>query len=487
MRRLWVQLSVAFGLVTLVGVLIVALLANRQVSGDFRQFLAQSQLQDSPLVTELAAYYGAHAGWDGVTEVFRTLPGGGGAGRGLRRGAPTFVLADAGGQIVYDGVGNQPTQIAEQELAAAVPIRWQDRTVGYLLVRGGPAQSDLPMAAQRYLAQVNVALLQAGVLAGLLGLALGLLIARSLAAPLGRLAAAARQMAQGKLDARVPIGGATEVADVAHAFNEMATSLQSAEQQRQTLIADIAHELRTPLTVIQGNLRAILDDVYPLDKAEIATIYDETVMLGRLVGDLRELAQAEAGQLNLAPEPTEVAPLVEAAVAPFAAQAAAQEVALAVDVAPELLPIQADPDRVRQVLHNLLANALRHTPAGGTITLCARTEVQELRTESSEHHARTEVRGLRTEFPERQASVLCPQSSVLITVEDTGAGIATDDLPHVFDRFWRADRSRSREQGGSGLGLAIARQLVEAQGGQIGVESTVGRGSRFWFTLPAAA
>jgi two-component system OmpR family sensor kinase/two-component system sensor histidine kinase BaeS len=469
MRRLWVQLTLAFGLVTVAGVLVVALLANRQVSGDFRQFLAQSQLQGSPLLAELAEYYGAHSAWDGVADVFGTMPSGAEGGRGMRRGAPTFVLADAGGQVVYDGAGDQPSRIATQDLDTAAPIRWQNRTVGYLLVRGGPGQSDLPMAAQRYLAQVNMALLQAGLLAGVLGLALGLLIARNLAAPLGRLAAAARQMARGRLDARVPIAGATEVADVARAFNEMATNLQSAEQQRQNMIADIAHELRTPLTVVQGNLRAILDDVYPLDKAEVATIYDETLMLSRLIGDLRELAQAEAGQLNLAPHPTDIAALVAAAVAPFAAQAAEREVALTVDVPRDLPPMQADPDRVRQVLHNLLANALRHTPAGGTITL----------------RARTEVRGLRTESPEHQASALSPQSSVLITVVDTGAGIDAGDLPYVFDRFWRADRSRSRDQGGSGLGLAIAKQLVEAQGGQIGVESTIGHGSRFWFTLPA--
>lgn len=207
------------------GVLSVALLANQQVSGDFRQFLAQNQLQDSPLITQLSAYYATHGDWDGVADVFRTLPTGAGAGRGMRRGAPAFVLADAGGRVVYDGSGNQLIQIAPQELAAAAAIRWHDRTVGYLLVRGASGQSDLPMAAQRYLAQVNATLIQAGLLAGLLGLLLGVLIARGLAAPLGRLASAARQMAQGKLDERVPIVGAAEVADVARAFNEMAASL----------------------------------------------------------------------------------------------------------------------------------------------------------------------------------------------------------------------------------------------------------------------
>jgi two-component system OmpR family sensor kinase/two-component system sensor histidine kinase BaeS len=468
MKRLWVQLTLAFGLVTLVGVLVVALLANRQVSGDFRQFLAQSQLQGSPLITELAEYYGAHGDWAGVAEVFGTLPGGAGAGRGMRRGAPTVVLADMSGQVVYDGAGNQLTRLAAQDLDAAVPIRWQDRTVGYLLMRGGPGQSELPMAAQHYLAQVNVALLQAGLLAGGLGVVLGVVIARGLAAPLGRLAAAARQMAQGKLEARVPIAGATEVADVARAFNEMAMSLQAAEQLRRSMVADIAHELRTPLTVIQGNLRAILDDVYALDKAEVATIYDETVMLSRLVGDLRELAQAEAGQLNLVPQPTDVAPLVEAAMGPFAAQAAAQQVVLSVDVPRDLPPMQTDPDRVRQVLHNLLANALRYTPAGGSITLSATLET-------------------KAESQKLKADGNAAASFVVVEVRDTGAGIAAGDLPHVFDRFWRADRARSRDQGGSGLGLAIARQLVEAQGGQIGVESAPGHGSRFWFRMPAAA
>jgi two-component system OmpR family sensor kinase/two-component system sensor histidine kinase BaeS len=468
MNKLWIQLTLAFSLVTVLGVAIVALLANRQVSADFRSFVAQSQVQASPIVAELSDYYAAHTSWEGVDRLLSDFAG---ARHGMMgRGGPAIILADAAGQVVYTSAAGQiGARLAQPDLTAATPISANGQIVGFLLVRAGSGGA-MPMAGQQFLTQVNWALLQAGLLAGGFGVVLGVVIARGLAAPLSRLSAAARQVAHGQLDQRVPVAGAAEIADAAHAFNEMAASLQQAERLRQNLIADIAHELRTPLTVIQGNLRAILDDVYPLDKAEVATIYDETVMLSRLIGDLRELAQAEAGQLNLAPQPTEVAPLVEAVVAPFAAQAAEQKVALIVDVTPELPPIQADPDRVRQVLHNLLANALRHTPAGGTITLCARSE----------------VRGLSAESPDRQASVLSSQPSVLITVVDTGAGIAAADLPHVFDRFWRASRSRSRDQGGSGLGLAIARQLVEAQGGQIGVESTVGRGSRFWFTVPAA-
>jgi two-component system, OmpR family, sensor kinase len=233
------------------------------------------------------------------------------------------------------------------------------------------------------------------------------------------------------------------------------------------MIADIAHELRTPLTVIQGNLRAILDDVYPLEKAEIATIYDETVMLSRLVGDRRELAQAEASQLTLGIQPLEVAPLMAGALAPFEATAAEQGVPLVADLSDQLPPVLADPDRVQQVLHNLVANALRYTPAGGTITVTAALETTD-------------------DNASAKAFVLGRSSFVTFTVGDTGQGIAAADLPHVFERFWHTDRSRSRDQGGSGLGLAIAKQLIEAHGGQIGVASRIGVGSQFWFRLLAA-
>lgn len=468
MNKLWIQLTLAFSLVTMTGVAIVALLSNHQVSADFRSFVAQSQVQDSPIVTALSDYYAAHGSWDGVEHVLRDFAG---ARHGMMgQGGPTMILADAAGMVVSSEAQSQiGARLAQPDLVAATPISAHGQVAGYLLVRAGSGGA-MSMAGQQFLAQVNGALLQAGLLAGSLGVVLGVVIARGLAAPLSRLSAAARQIARGKLDERVPIAGAAEIADTARAFNEMADGLQQAEQLRQHMIADIAHELRTPLTVIQGNLRAILDDVYPLEKAEIATIYDETVMLSRLVGDLRELAQAEAGRLALDIQPVEAAPLVRSAIAPFEAAAAEQRVTLVADLPDPLPRVLADSDRVRQVLHNLVANALRYTPTGGTITL----------------RARTEVRGLRTEPVEHQAALRSSQAAVLFTVENTGQGIAVADLPHVFERFWRADRARARDQGGSGLGLAIAKQLIEAHGGQIGVASQMGAGSQFWFRLPAA-
>ncbi|MEW5719540.1 MAG: HAMP domain-containing sensor histidine kinase, partial [Chloroflexota bacterium] len=204
--------------------------------------------------------------------------------------------------------------------------------------------------------------------------------------------------------------------------------------------------------VLQGNLSAMLDEVYPLERSEIATLYDETRLLSRLVDDLRELALADAGRLTINAQTVNVAEILRAALANFSVAADAQNVQIVLEQSEEL-SARADPDRLAQILRNLIANALRHTPEGGKISI--------------------------------QSTVNSQQSGfVTISVSDTGEGIAADDLPHVFERFYRADKSRTRASGNTGLGLAIAKAWVEAMGGKIGVESELGRGSRFWFTLP---
>ena len=454
MKKLWVRLTLAFGLVTVAAVMIAALLANYQVGENFRRFMIHGQVM-STTVPMLADYYAQNESWQGVETLFQTLHGqGAGSGRGMRYGAPKLVLADADGRVVFDESGSRSIdQFSRTELAEAMPVESNSQTVGYLLTTG-QSQFELTGAAQTFLNGVNRSLLQAALIAAILGMLIGLVVARGLSAPLVRLAAAARRVAQGQLDERVSVQGAEELTDLAGAFNEMAANLHQAETLRRNLVADIAHELRTPLSIIQGNLQAILDDVYPLDKAEIADIFDETIMLNRLIGDLRELAQAEAGQLQLHCQATDLLPLIKAVVDIFGEPAREKEIMLQTALSSSLPPLQADADRLRQVLHNLLGNAVRHTPAGGTVTVT------------------TTLAG--------------DGKAVQVFVTDTGPGIAAEDLPHVFDRFWRADKSRAREYGGSGLGLAIARQLVEAHGGQIGVNSPAssGAGSQFWFTLP---
>jgi two-component system OmpR family sensor kinase/two-component system sensor histidine kinase BaeS len=271
-------------------------------------------------------------------------------------------------------------------------------------------------------------------------------------------AAAARAVAAGDLAQQVETGGSIEIAQVGQAFNEMTTALQEAEVLRKNMVADVAHELRTPLSVLQGNLWAVLNDTYPLEKIEIARLYDETRLLSRLVEDLHDLALADAGQLQLDVQPTDVGQLIRHTVDNFALAAEAKEVTLTAQLPDEARLIHVDPDRVAQVLRNLLVNALRHTPPGGAVTVEA----------------------------------VAQNGMVEITVADTGEDIAPEHIAHVFERFWRADPARSRSENdgkarlgsGTGLGLAVAQSLVEAQGGRIWVESTLGEGTTFRFTLP---
>lgn len=297
---------------------------------------------------------------------------------------------------------------------------------------------------------VQAILVGSTVVIAVLIVGVGVLLSRSLSAPLNQLAVAANRFAARDWKQRVPVRGAREIQQVATAFNQMADELQQQETLRRNLMADIAHELRTPLTVMQGNLSAMLDEMYPLDRAEIATLYDETRLLARLVDDLRELALADAGRLPLKITHVNLNEIIASIVANFSVAADAQNVRVARELPPTLTAVRADGDRVAQVLRNFLVNALRHTPEGGSITLGA--EPQE--------------------------------KFVRVFVRDTGEGIAPQDVPHVFERFYRGDKSRARATGGTGLGLAIAKAWIEGMGGKIGVNTAIGNGSEFWFTLP---
>ncbi len=457
MNKLSVQLILAFVLVTLVTVSTVALLANLSAATQFRYYLdRRDELEQSEWYGWLVAYYESTGSWDGVRNLIRPP-----AGFRARNWFMPFILADTQGVIIFDARG-QPLNpiLSPQERERAVPVVVDGRTVGLVVSLGPEHRPDQMMfraIEQAFMDRMNQFLLLAGLLACGMGILLGLAFSRQLTAPLARLTAAAYRIAQGDLSQRVPETGSAEVAELGRAFNRMAADLAEAERLRRNMVADVAHELRTPLSVIQGNLRAILDDVYPLDQAEIASLYDETRILSRLVDDLHELALVEAGQLPLYVQPIAPADVIQTTADNMAVVAEAGEVRLIVDLPNDLPLVRADPDRLAQVLRNLVTNAVRHTPAGGQITVSARVSPAE-------------------------------PGFVQITVTDTGEGIAPEDLPHVFDRFWRADRSRSRDMvgAGAGLGLTIARQLVEAHGGRIEAASAPGQGSRFTFTLPVA-
>jgi two-component system, OmpR family, sensor kinase len=470
MNRLWVQLTLVFGLVVLVAVGAIGFLINRTTDVEFRQYITRSDMQASGSgVQQLVDYYLQNGSWDGVGDL---LSGGIHAvgpmgmpalssGIGPRIGLEQHVdiqLADSRGEVVFDSAHQaegKRLSSRDRESAAAITRPDDGSVIGYLLLSISGPSGRLGSLEQAFLYRIRRVLFIGGALAVGLVVIVGALLSRSLTAPLQRLAAAARAVAGGHLGQKVRVEGSAEVAEVGRAFNEMTSALETAETQRKSLVADVAHELRTPLTVLQGNLRAILDGVYPLDQSEIACLYDETLLLGRLVEDLRELALADAGRLRLELRPTDASRVIRDTLDKMALAAQDRQVTVTAQL-PESLPtVLADPDRVAQVLRNLLLNALEHTPAGGAVTVAA-------------HPAGTALE---------------------VSVADTGVGIAPEHLPHVFERFWRADPSRTRGDrlaGGTGIGLSVAQSLVAAQGGRVWVESTLGKGTVFHFTLPTA-
>lgn len=289
----------------------------------------------------------------------------------------------------------------------------------------------------------------AGFVVGLAGL---LLLARLLlrvTTPVGELMEALGRIEAGDYAARAVERGPAEVRALIRAFNAMAERLQLNETQRRNLLADVTHELRTPLSVIQGNLEGLVDGVYPPDETHLAAILEDTRVLARLIDDLRTLALAESGALQLHREPSDLGVLVDETAASFRAQSEAAGVELSVFVAEDIPLLEIDPVRIREVLANLMANALRYTPAGGRVSVSGRLDQAE--------------------------------QQVIITVSDTGTGISPESLPHIFDRFYK-----SGDSSGSGLGLAIARNLVVAHGGEIVAQSKNGPvpGTSIRFSLP---
>ncbi|QTE31032.1 sensor histidine kinase [Pengzhenrongella sicca] len=309
--------------------------------------------------------------------------------------------------------------------------------------RAAPAHLDLSRANQ-----LKIAALAAVVLLVAVGATAA--AAHRMIRPLRALTLAAQRMTRGDSDARVQTRGRDEIAELGAAFNEMSAGREHMEEQRKALISDIAHELRSPLTNIRGWLEATEDGLAERTPELDRALLEEAIQLQRIVDDLQDLAMSDAGELRMHPQAMEVAPVLAQIRTAYSAQAAARGISLTTST-PDGLTLEADPVRIRQAIENLVTNALRHTPDGGTVTVTAQGE----------------------------------PGCVVVDVVDTGSGIEAADLPHLFDRFWRADRSRSRGSGGSGLGLAIANNLVHAHGGTLTAVSTVGLGSTFTLRLPA--
>ena len=305
-------------------------------------------------------------------------------------------------------------------------------------------------AGMDFLNNLRQTLWIAGIAGVVMAIFLGALFTRQIVSPLGKVTAAAKRVAQGALDQKVDIGGSGELNELGKSFNTMAATLAHDQEVRRSMVADIAHELRTPLTILQGNLEAMLDGLLPPDAENLASLHQETLLLTRLVDDLRTLSLAEAGHLEFKPKPTGLKELSAQVIDNFRPQFSVKNIAVALESPDNLPEAWVDPERIAQVLRNLLSNAMHYTPEGGSIRVLLNSAAD----------------------------------GITVSVVDTGIGIPPDDLPHVFDRFYRVDRSRTRSTGGSGLGLAIVKQLVEAQGGKVWAESIFGKGSTFSFQVP---
>jgi signal transduction histidine kinase len=359
--------------------------------------------------------------------------------------------------VVVAGEGYQVgQQLAASDLARGHVLEYDGKVVGTLIpVPNAPGYGGA--AGLAFLTRINRALLLGAGGAAAAALLIGVLLARALTQPLKALTRASHAIADGDLEQQVRVRSGDEIGELSAAFNRMSADLAQASHLRRQMTADIAHDLRTPLTMILAHSEALRDGVLPPTPETYTLIHDEALRLSRLVEDLRTLSLADAGELSLARRPTSPEALLAQAVAAQAVRAQQQQVQVEIESPAGLPAIQADPDRMVQVLGNLLDNALRYMPAGGQLD------------------CQVALDGSSAERP------------VVFRIGDSGPGIAPQDLPHVFERFYRADKARQRDASGSGLGLAIARSIVEAHGGRIWVESELGQGAQFFVAMPRLA
>jgi two-component system sensor histidine kinase BaeS len=451
MRSLALRFTLVVLLVSLIGATLMAFFVWHNTQNRFGQFVVDRDRFS--FVNILAQYYQANGSWTGVETVFSQqgvlVPE---TGQDSHHAA--LALVDATGQVVFSQGDSQAIEQSVQlERGRGVPIRVDGDVVGWLRFVPRSSQNPPPDSPEAsFLADTTRAILYSALGATIIALLLGVLFARSLTRPIRELTFATRALAKGELGQQVTVRTRDELGELAASFNQMSSDLARASELRRQLMADIAHELRTPLSLILGYTESLSDGKLPPSQETFDIMHDETQHLSRLVDDLRTLSLADAGELPLTPQPLDVPALLERVVSAHLPEAQRRGISLRVEPSPTLPAVEADPGRMAQVLENLVSNALSYTPEGGEITLSAQADT----------------------------------GVVKLRVQDNGVGIAPEDLPLVFDRFYRADRSHQRNGTESGLGLAIAKSIVEAHGGSISVESTLGEGTAFTITLPSA-
>jgi signal transduction histidine kinase len=449
MRSLAVKLTLAFLFVGLIGAVLVAVIVRQRTQAEFDRFI-QSR-NGTALAERLADYYQEYGSWEGVERVLRPdQPGGVGPGQGYFAQGLTFVLIGRDGKVIIGGrVENIGRPIPKSDLKDATAIEVNGEIVGWVLPRSSPFPSGIVSPEMAFLRNVNLAALLSALAAAGVALVLGGFLAYTLTRSLRELTVATQKVAEGDLGFQVQVRSKDELGELATSFNQMSADLAHANQLRRQMTADIAHDLRSPLSVILGYTEALNDSKLEGTPEVYDVMYKEAGHLNHLIDDLRTLSLADAGELPLTLQPIHPHELLSDVARAYQQQAERKNITLRVDAVPDTPKIIIDPHRMVQVLENLMSNALRYTPKGGEIVIGASSE----------------------------------NSTVRIFVKDNGPGIEAEDLPHIFDRFYRTDESR-QHNGETGLGLAIAKSLVDAQGGSISVESATGRGTTFYITFP---
>jgi len=440
------RLLAAFTLVILVTIGAVFFFINQATQAEIRRFEERAEeIRAGRMELELSVYYSRQGDWKGIqpfVEQWGSLYG------------QRIIVADANGMVVADSQGNllskpYPPDSSGRPLSS---LR-EASAIGTLYISPGLSSgAEFASSLSITYKAIGRFFLWGGLLAIALALLITFLVSRRILAPVKALTVTARRLGQGDFSQRVQCEEKGELGELTGTFNSMARDLERAERLQRNMVADVAHELRTPLSNIRGYLEAVRDGVIKPDVDTIRSLDEEAALLSRLVDDLQELSLAEAGALKLNHQIEDIHNVIKQTVAMKQTQAAAKGLFISIELPDKLPLVNIDSQRISQVLRNLLENAIAHTENGGTIMVTA----------------------------EKQ------DNWVKVSVTDTGEGIPAEELPNIFERFYRVDKSRTRATGGSGLGLTIAKSLVEAHGGKIEVQSEIGKGSRFIFTVPAS-
>jgi signal transduction histidine kinase len=447
-------------LILLSAVLAIGVGTSRFTETEFRRFrMAEEQRRDADLVRQLAAQLRA-SGETAIDPLVRRLS------IERKRG---LLLVDSKGRVIAAAPELWRGATMQRRADGMVELRAEGGGTQLLLRTAGlavrdvagnevarlfvlpPLPSERDLAAGRFLRSTSRGTMMIIGAVALVALFAASRVARRISRPIEELTEAAQRAARGDLGARVEVRTSDEVGRLGESFNVMASALEHDQHLRRQLASDVAHELRTPLTNIRCELEAVQDGLRVADATLVTSLHEEIIRLARLVDDLQELSTTESGEQRLELRPVRARELVSSAAANFEQRIRDHNLTLRQQLMSEAL-VNADSDRIVQVLRNFLSNAIEHSADAQEIAITLRDDGRRVRFE----------------------------------VADNGAGIAAEHLPHVFERFYRADASRSRTTGGSGLGLAIARSIIDAHGGTIGAESEVGRGSRFWFELAVA-